>query len=148
MKNIVNAVITAFFLAFIFTAEAFGCSCVPEDISLTPGKRVKRAVESAGAVFSAKVVAVKIDDSENQQITFTVEVVKVWKGRTPRFTTVSTGSNSAMCGYAFSVGETYLIYAGGKSADGFHTTHCTRTARLNVTSDVRYLGKGRKPRRE
>lgn len=123
------------------------CSCVPEHPVLTLKQQVVAARQRSDAVFSARIVALRNENEGGRSVTYAIEVIRVWKGDVPRTTIVSTGSNSAMCGYAFSVGETYLIYAGGgNDSTGFSTTHCTRTARLSETSDTRHLGKGRKPK--
>lgn len=144
-----RAFISLTFLVSIFwiaSSAASACSCVPTDSNLTAKQQVAAALKSGGAVFSAKIVAVQTGDEAHQQVTYTIEVVRVWKGKVPKITTISTGANSAMCGYSFTVGETYLIYGGGDSKNGFSTTHCTRTAELQGNRDVRYLGRGRTPK--
>lgn len=144
-----KAFISAIFLVFFFwigSSTASACSCVPTIPNLTAKQQVAAALKSGGAVFSAKIVALQTGDEAHQQVTYTIEVVRVWKGKVPKITTISTGANSAMCGYSFTVGETYLIYGGGDSKNGFSTTHCNRTAELQGNQDVRYLGKGLRPR--
>lgn len=134
-------------LFWIGSSTASACSCVPTDPNLTVKQQVAAAMKNGGAIFSAKIIAVKTNDEQYQQVTYTIEVVRVWKGKVPKTTTISTGANSAMCGYSFSVGETYLIYGGGDAKNGFSTTHCTRTAQLQGNQDVHFLGKNTRPRR-
>lgn len=144
MKKLSIFIAVCISLVAPFALKAAACSCVPPASTLTVKQQVVKAMKNSGAVFSAKIVAVKDDARGGQQITYTIEVNRVWKGKVSKTTTISTGSNSAMCGFNFAEGGTYLIYAGGTSKDGFHTTHCTRTARLEESEDVKYLGKGRK----
>lgn len=148
MKRLVIFSTIVLSLIALSASSASACSCVSPDANMTVKQQVATALKSRGAVFSAKVIAVKVDDNEHQQVTYTIQVLRVWKGKVPKTTTISTGSNSAMCGYSFSEGETYLIYGSGSAVDGFHTTHCTRTTRLRESEDLRYLGKGRKPARK
>ena len=58
--------------------------------------------------------------------------------------TVSTGSDSALCGYNFEVGQSYLIYAGGVDVKNLQTNICTRTAKFAAAkADVKVLGKAK-----
>lgn len=148
LSNMKIAFIFSTLLVFMFSiggSTASACTCIPPNPKLTKRQQVGAALKNSGAVFSAKIVAVKISDAAQQQVTYTIEVIRVWKGKVPRITTISTGSNSAMCGSEFIEGETYLIYAGDGGKDGFFTNYCTRTARLNWTTDLKFLGKGRSP---
>ena len=146
MKKLFISIFISVVVSLLSVTDAAACSCVPSDPGLTVKQQVAAAKMGSEAVFSARIVAVKRDDPARQQVTYEVEVLRVWRGRVAKFAAVSTGSNSAMCGYGFVVGETYLIYAGGDESRGFSTTHCTRTARLSDTADSRHLGIGRRPR--
>jgi hypothetical protein len=69
----------------------------------------------------------------------TVDVHSAWKGVTTTPVAVLTDASSASCGYAFSAGQQYLIYA---FADGssYSTNLCTRTVELaQAAADLAYL---------
>ena len=66
-------------------------------------------------------------------------VLESWKGVTTTSVTLDAGSAWGMCGYSFTLGGQYLIYA-SRSASGFSTNLCTRTNDLvSATTDLVYL---------
>lgn len=63
-----------------------------------------------------------------------------WKGVHTVHTKVTTGEDSAGCGYEFQVGQQYLVYAYGDLDDLF-TDICRRTTHLSfATEDLAELG--------
>jgi hypothetical protein len=134
-------------LAFLLLTkgEVSACSC------LAPGEetvmqQVSRAKNDALVVFTGKVLEiVKKPGSSSVVVKFRAE--KSWKGNVSRRINISTGENSALCGFNFEVGKSYLIYAQGTNATDLQTNICTRTAGLtNAKADLKVLGRGRIPK--
>ncbi len=132
--------------AFLLIApeRSFACSCIMLDEPLN--KQIESAFTEANAVFSGEVVEVResADDSYSVEVTF--KTAKTWKGDALKTITISTGQNSAMCGFNFEVGKTYLVYAHGE-AGKLSTTICTRTAEFKTSGDVKQLNKLKKKKK-
>lgn len=139
-------------VASLFTEAARACSCLPPPPP-------KEALAQAAAVFSGKVEkaeVISLTETNAGQV-FTNEIKKVtlrvaesWKGTNARELVVYTPVNSAMCGYNFVQGETYLVYASEvgtvRKTKELHTNLCTRTRVLSrAQEDLRALGHGTKP---
>jgi hypothetical protein len=125
----------------IGASVAVACTCVPP-----PSPTEAR--EDAAAVFSGKVVQIK-RHKPAEDIFGGVEVVfrinQAWKGVGNRTVSVFTSSQSAACGYSFSKGHTYLVYASANSRGRLSTSICSRTKRLkNAREDLDALGAGKK----
>jgi hypothetical protein len=72
-------------------------------------------------------------------------VDRAWKGVNKGTARVFTSSQSAACGYRFSKGHTYLVYASGNSRGRLSTNICSRTKRLkDAREDLDQLGAGKK----
>jgi tissue inhibitor of metalloproteinase len=134
-------------LLLLFASLAIGagvgvaCTCVPPP---SPSEEL----EHAAAVFSGKVVQIK-RHKPTEDIFGGVEVVfrvdKAWKGVGRRTVSVFTSSQTAACGYGFSKGHTYLVYASGNSRGRLSTSICSRTKRLkDAREDLDELGAGKK----
>lgn len=135
-------------LAFlIFTnTEIYACSCFNPD-NETLVQRVNKAKKDSQAVFSGRVLEV-IQKPEKHQIVVKLRAEKSWKGNVSRQITIVTASDSALCGYNFEVGKSYLIYAQGSDANNLQTNLCTRTAGFSeAKADLKVLGKGKVPKR-
>lgn len=121
--------------SFSQTSEARACSCM----KLSPSE----GVTSSYAVFSGEVTKVE----ENKATRFggravTLQVKKVWKGEVGEQVEVHTAASSAACGYNFTKGETYLVYATRDEADPMRVSLCSRTAlEASAEEDLEYLGK-------
>ena len=140
------ALFAAGLLLLALPRPAAACSCVPPP---PPAE----ALESASAVFSAKVVSVEERFRESDygripQRRVVLELDRVWKGceaaegeERPRRVELVTGSGGGDCGYGFEEDGRYLVYA-GQRGDGVLTTGiCTRTAKLeSAGDDVAALG--------
>lgn len=108
--------------AWLVPAPARACSCIepppPRD-----------AADAADAVFQGKVASMEVDKPEGSYMAFhvyTLEVERTWKGEAVDTLTVRTADNSAACGRAFEIGESYLVYA--KEIDGRLSDNlCSRT---------------------
>ena len=97
---------------------ALSCSCSPPP---PPAQELR----DSDAVFAGRCVAGRL--VSNEQVEFTFEVLRTWKGtgRAKRLT-VTTHPDSGMCGYQFSVGTAYIVYC-GRSGGVLGTGGCSRT---------------------
>jgi hypothetical protein len=144
--NKITFYIFGIFAFLVFTnTEIYACSCIQRG-NETVAQQVGKAKNEARAVFSGKVLEV-IKNPGEYEVTVKLKVEKSWKGNVPRQITVSTATDSAMCGYNFEVGQSYLIYASGTNINNLQTNICTRTAKsLQAKADLRVLGRGRIPK--
>jgi len=129
-KNFVSIAICA--AVFILSAsEVFACTCVKP-------KPVKEVYEYTSAIFSGKIISTRLSGKYGRKIIIRVE--KSWKGKLPKTVTISTIAVGSMCGYTFTVGKRYLIYAGGDKATDLSTDICSRTSLLSeAKEDVEIL---------
>lgn len=112
-----------------------GCSCLPPPPPLS-------AAEAADAVFVGRVISVESTHPEERFAPLEVlfEKEESFKGSgTVGQVSVFTGSDGALCGYGFSVGETYLVYA-RETRSELWTGLCDRTRSFeNAGSDITEL---------
>ena len=124
--------------------EARACTCDPE---VPP----RAALQSATAVFLGEATyqeTIYKKVSENKgKVSFVAEVLvkfvveKSWKGAKNKEFIIRTSEEG--CGYKFTLGEKYLVYAYGK--DILATSGCTRTRSLaDARDDLKELGRPRK----
>lgn len=124
-----------FFLLFIFSSSAFGCSCSRSTI--------EDSFKRSDAIYIGKVIAVdstKYDFSSNLVYAYTFEIEQDFKRELPKensekyYTTIYTplGSLFGGCGMTFQLNESYLVY-GYRTSLGVDTDICTRT---DVLKDV------------
>ena len=140
-------------------AEAYSCDC---------GKptSVPDAARSATAVFQGRVVALTLGsrwvsaaatkpgvcgtlikfegyDSalcQDENVIVKFQVLRAWKGISAREVTVATSMYVTACGYRFTVGRDYLVYA-VLTNGRLETDRCTRTAELPApANDMETLG--------
>ena len=123
------AVVVVSLLAVAPPAEA--CSCAPPSDP-------RGEMEHADAVFSGRVVDVEPGERERgfRRLAVRFALDAVWKGLTEGDeATVRTAEQSAACGYSFSPGEEYLVYAYASESGELTTGLCTRNAPLSRASD-------------
>ena len=127
--------------ALLWSPVAYACKCAePEAPSA--------ALASAKAVFQGEVSA--IQDTGNELVV-TLRVPRAWKGiDSAEEAKVRTRRDSAACGYPFTVGENYLVYASElePAQDGvsLQVLRCGRTRPLaEADDDIRELGLGAIP---
>lgn len=133
--------------AFLFAApeSSYACSCfVPLADSVE--KQVENALDEAAAVFSGKVVEVTPTTDDSYSVNVKFKVTSKWKGVSDKIVVVNTGQNTAMCGFNFEVGKTYVVYA-HRIDSGLSTTICSRTAEYRKDGDAKYLKKQKKKKR-
>jgi len=142
MNKIILSTLGIFAFLIFTNIDAYACSCVLRGNEPLK-QQVNRAKKDSSAVFSGKVLEV-IKKPENFQVVVKLRVENLWKGNLSKEVTVLTGSDSALCGYQFEVGQSYLIYASGADVNNLQTNICTRTANLSAAkADIKILGKGK-----
>ncbi|QKS46103.1 hypothetical protein HUB94_17935 [Paenibacillus cellulosilyticus] len=111
--------------------RVYACSCAAYP-DLSSELDAKSAV-FAGEVTSMDTVSRGDVVSSADPVFVTFEVAKVWKGSIKKETVVRTVRDSASCGYEFSLGQSYLVFA--NEEDGvIRTGMCTGTQPLNDSS--------------
>lgn len=92
-------------------ATVHACSCIAREYSQS------EKMNESTAVFVGTVTAINQTQTGN---TASFDVSAYWKGNVSKKQDVSTASDSAGCGYSFTVGAKYIVYA--NSSDGKITT--------------------------
>ncbi|MFL6375638.1 MAG: hypothetical protein ACJ73D_13305, partial [Pyrinomonadaceae bacterium] len=113
------------FATFLLVGQptVFGCECsVRNDF--------EAEVALSKAVFMGEVIS--IDNAWPDSIV-TFRVGKVWKGTKSDTIVVKTSHQGSACGFNFTKGESYLVYAYNDGA--LRTSICTRTAPAGYASD-------------
>ena len=122
-----------FFLLFIFSSSAFGCSCSRSTL--------EDSFKTSDAIFIGKVIAVdstKYDFSSNPVYAYTFEIEKDFKRKwednsRKKFTTIYSPLKNIFggCGSSFQLNENYIVY-GKREEYGTYTDICFRTLRLDL----------------
>ncbi len=127
------AKVSLLFLAAYIVANvdaAFPCSCASSGGPAT-------AFHESDAVFSGTVVDITPSGNYGQIVTFDVD--RTWKGSNEP--TISISQEGTTCDFSFSAGQSWLVYAYGKSS--LSTNVCTETKPLeNAQQDLSVLGTG------
>jgi hypothetical protein len=121
---------------------ASACSC-----ALLPGSQqelAERALAESTAVFAGEVVNISKGEPagawQPARATVSFRVSEVWKGPEQETLEVTTPSQESACGYPFSEGRKYLVYAEGKRMS---VNACGETTPLSEASaDLEALGNG------
>lgn len=114
---------------------ADACSCERTDVAV--------AFKASDAVFSGRVVDVQPSgESRSGVLKVTFQVAEVWKGIDAPTVSVVTPSNSAACGYGFTKGKSYLVYAYEEPEGKRQVSLCSQTKTLeSAKPDFAILGK-------
>lgn len=139
--------IIGLFIIGTFPSSSKACSCAELP---SVGDEFARSE----AVFSGKVIDVKesrgLKGSSSKSVLF--EVTNTWKGVHKSQMIISTGLSSGDCGFDFSEGQEYLVYAHKSTMYGSKslvTTTCDRTKELRSSKeDLKILGNGQSPTEE
>lgn len=115
----------ALILTTVFSPqEAYACSCVADEF-------FEDSYANADAVFVGTVTSFENESgngAETRDIRF--GVTKVFKGSADAEQTLETPNNSAACGYEFTEGESYLVFAnrwGEETVGPLTVSLCSRT---------------------
>ena len=129
--------------------QVYACKCVQ------PGSPTEE-LEKFTAVFAGRVVSVQHSYSPNStsvtpedRSTIGFEVSAVWKGAVHEDMSITTPPTGGSCGFTFTEGEEYIVYAYDSPYDdgGYTTGICSRTALLaQAQADLNALGDGSAPR--
>ena len=94
------------------------------------------------SVFLGEVIAKRPDqwpspaeDEDYEGFAYTFRVEKVWKGDRTSIVEVTTGTGGGDCGFAFDIGESYLVFAENDNGK-LYTGYCYRTARVADAGDT------------
>ncbi len=144
MKKLVFSIFIFAFITVASASEIFACTCLRIDDNKSLKKLVDEAFKESTAVFSGEVLEVtKEPEAFSVKVRFKVE--NSWKEKLSKGVTITTGSDSALCGYNFEVRKKYLVYTFGKR-NGLKTNICTRTSALDSNKDIAVLKKIKKPK--
>lgn len=114
--------------------RAHACSCVALSF--------EEQRERAAAIFEGRV---ELDRVEGEERIVTLRVTQAWRGVEHESVEVRTATNGAACGFAFEVGQHYLVYA-THEGEALHVSLCSRTARMDdAGEDRQLLGSGTIP---
>ena len=141
MKKVL--IITSILVLIFYAEKTYACSCLAPDPNITLDQQVKESLDNSTAVFSAKVLSVSEDKTTSSK-KVKLLLVKSWKGKLTKSVVITTGMDSAMWGYNFEKGKTYLIYANGKNTKSLSTTICSRTSEIPINKDIEVLDKLKK----
>jgi hypothetical protein len=127
---------------------ASACSCAI--LGNSPEERAKIALKESTAVFSGEVLDVekgpltRMLGFRTPSSRVTLRISEMWKGPQRETLEVSTPRDGASCGYSFSEGQKYLVYAYGKE-EPFQTDLCSETKPLSKAgAHLQVLGGGQR----
>ena len=122
--------------AFAPIGEARACSCMKQ--TLEEGRAQSQAIFEGTVTKIAPNTATQFRGLEVE-----LTVKRAWKGVESGEVAVLTASNGAVCGYPFSEGATYLVYAyRDKAANQFRVSLCSLTKPIDqAKADLKHLGK-------
>lgn len=129
MKKFIFSTLIAALFFVLGATDAFACSCAKP-------REVEEEYKTAVAVFSGKVISVAQSAGSTK---VKIRVEKIWKGGLSKTIEIRGGG---MCGYNFTAGKKYLIYASGTIENGLSASLCSRTKNLSdAAEDLKVLNK-------
>ena len=149
----VSAVAFALVLSVLWilgnAGQAYACKCAQPG---PPSEEMEKFV----AVFAGKVVSIEhsfdpgaATVTPDDRTTVGLEVSAVWKGAVHQDMYVTTPPTGGSCGFTFTEGEEYILYAHDSAYDdgGYTVSICSRTALLSqAQADIEAFGDGDAPR--
>ena len=103
MKKFLSFLLIAGIVATTYApATMHACSCIARAYSQ------QEKLDATSTVFLGTVTSITETEMQN---TVTLDVSAYWKGSVMKTETVTTARDSAACGYGFTVGTKYLVYA-------------------------------------
>jgi hypothetical protein len=132
--------------AFVAPGVALACSCVPvgppcagfsEARAVFVGTVQARvdAKESVTATIATGSRRGEIETTALRMSDFRLAVGETFSGDPGREVVVRTAPDTAMCGFPFEVGRSYLVYASRDDAGRYGTSICSRTRPLEGAED-------------
>lgn len=138
LKKIIYISLALAMFACASAKSSYACSCVASPAPVK--EQIQGAFSSADAVVSGEVVEISESPADKDTLIVKFKIAKSWKGKNQPEITIKTAKEGAMCGYSFTTGQKYLVYAYG-TGDALSTDNCSRTAMLGKKSDAKYLDK-------
>ena len=149
----VSAVAVALVLSVLWilgnAGQAYACKCAQPG---PPSEEMEKFV----AVFAGRVVSIEhsfdpgaATVTPDDRTTVGLEVSTVWKGAVHQDMYVTTPPTGGSCGFTFTEGEEYILYAHDSAYDdgGYTVSICSRTALLSqAQADIEAFGDGDAPR--
>ena len=149
----VSAVAFALVLSVLWilgnAGQAYACKCAQPG---PPSEEMEKFV----AVFAGRVVSIEhsfdpgaATVTPDDRTTVGLEVSAVWKGAVHQDMYVTTPPTGGSCGFTFTEGEEYILYAHDSAYDdgGYTVSICSRTALLSqAQADIEAFGDGDAPR--
>lgn len=122
-------------VTFAPISEAQACSCMTQ--SLEDG------ASQAHAIFEGTVSKIAPNTTTQfRGLQVTLAARRAWKGVAREEVTIVTASNGAVCGYPFTEGQTYLVYAYRNGTDPLRVSLCSLTKPIDkAKADLSHLGK-------
>lgn len=132
------ALLVSALAAWSWPASAWACKCAPPP-------PIADALLAADAVFEGQVT--KLTPSGVEELVVELRVVRTFKGANTEQIKVRTPAASSACGYPFTLGESYLVYAEPIEASAglpaLVVRHCGRTSLMTeAEADLGALGMG------
>ncbi len=134
MSRTVPGIVSFLLVGVLAVHPVWSCSC-------TEPTTFEGAFAGSEAVFSGVVVGIhEIENSFLVRVEF--DVVDCWKGDLSGQVALVTEADEASCGYPFTVGVSYLVYAIHRRLveDQLYTHLCSRTHGLAHSPDLGQLG--------
>ena len=149
----VSAVAVALVLSVLWilgnAGQAYACKCAQPG---PPSEEMEKFV----AVFAGRVGSIEhsfdpgaTTVGPDDRTTVGLEVSTVWKGAVHADMYVTTPPTGGSCGFTFTEGEEYILYAHDSPYDdgGYTVSICSRTALLSqAQADIEAFGEGDAPR--
>lgn len=133
MRYFHSIIICTIAILTLLSGTGFACSCQPPDEPLM-------AFEKSSVVFVGKAIdKTLVVEGGQREFDYRFQVLRQLKSAPKDELVVRSGSSGGgLCGYPFTVGEEYLIYAVGGETP--YTDICTRTRKLeNAAGDLQEL---------
>ena len=122
----------------VVASPCWACSCA---VSENPEETRRMQAESADLIFTGIATSQRIvdpapdDGFTGDEVVYTrFRVRKTYKGHPGRWVTVLTANNEAACGYNFTEGERYTVFAYEEN-DRYHTNICSGTQRGGINPE-------------
>jgi hypothetical protein len=129
-------------LALMAATPVFACTCIATFSGLPAcQQRWEYSTIFVGRVTSIDPPAARADGliSSADRVQVRLDVIESFTGLAARVAEVTTARDSASCGFAFEVGEIYLVYS-NRANGALHVSLCSGTKpAANAQDDLRYL---------
>jgi hypothetical protein len=144
LTGLASVVLLVLGLVALLPDCASACSCVPPLPGQSEQERAERELTQSSTVFAGEVVSITKGEPGGRwrpaTLAVSLRVSEVWKGPERETLEVNTPSFGPACGYRFSEGEEYLVYAMGKK---MKVDSCGETTLLsNASAHLAALGNG------